>query len=96
MSFLKKSPKSKKVKSKSPKPKSPSPKSASPKFYTPQSSTPKKRGRPKTRKCAPGVKQADCKSRSNVYGQRAIFAELKQTRRNRAFNYRSTSGSSTI
>ena len=79
MSFLKKSPKSKKVKSKSPK--SPSPKSASPKFYTPQSSTPKKRGRPKTRKCAPGVKQADCKSRSECLWTKGNFCRSKTNKK---------------
>jgi hypothetical protein len=79
MSFLKKSPKSKKVKSKSPK--SPSPKSASPKFYTPQSSTPKKRGRPKTRKCAPGVKQADCKSRSECLWTKGNFCRTKTNKK---------------
>ena len=63
LSFFK-SPKSK-TKAKSPK--SPSPKSPSPKFLSPLSSPPKslkKRGRPKTRKCAPGVKEDEFKTRS--------------------------------
>jgi len=83
LGYFKKSPKSKKSKPKSPspKPKSPSPKSASPKFYTPQSSTPKKRGRPKTRKCAPGVKQADCKSRSECLWTKGNFCRSKTNRK---------------
>jgi len=85
LGYFKKSKKSPKPKSPSPKPKSPSPKpkspSPSPKFYTPQSSTPKKRGRPKTRKCAPGVQKADCKTRVDCLWTKGNFCRSKTNRK---------------
>lgn len=84
LSFLKTPPKSKSPKSKVKKSKSPSPKSLSPQFYKPQSSPspPKaKRGRPKTRKCAPGVKQADCKTRSDCLWTKGNFCRSKTNRK---------------